>query len=82
LQHVSSQKDLGVTVCSDLRWNTHIYEQVTKANRLLGMLKVKNVNTRRCLYLAYTCEIPSCLCLTSVVSTDYHHVYGARTHTT
>ena len=39
LQHVSSQKDLGVTVCSDLRWNTHIYEQVTKANRLLGMLK-------------------------------------------
>ncbi|CAB3999711.1 Hypothetical predicted protein, partial [Paramuricea clavata] len=35
LQHVSSQKDLGVTVCSDLRWNTHIYEQVTKANRLL-----------------------------------------------
>ncbi|CAB3993273.1 Hypothetical predicted protein [Paramuricea clavata] len=56
LQHVSSQKDLGVTVCSDLRWNTHIYVQVTKANRLLGVLKsstikVKNVNTRRCLYL-------------------------------
>ncbi|CAB4005945.1 Hypothetical predicted protein, partial [Paramuricea clavata] len=35
LQHVSSQKDLGVRVCSDHRCSTHIYGQVTKANRLL-----------------------------------------------
>ena len=56
LQHVNCQKDLGVTVCADLRWNTHIYEQVTKANRLLGLfkrstLKPKKANTQRCLYL-------------------------------
>ena len=56
LLHVSSQKDLGVTFSSDLSWNVHIQEQVTKANRILGMLKrsttrVKNVNTQRCLYL-------------------------------
>ncbi len=56
LLHVSSQKDLGVTFSSDLSWNVHIQEQVTKANRMLGMLKrstarVKNVNTRRCLYV-------------------------------
>ena len=56
LQHVSTQKDLGVTVSSDMKWNKHIYEQVTKANRMLGMLKrstgkLKNVDTRRCLYL-------------------------------
>ena len=46
LQHVSAHKDLGVTVCSDLKWNTHIYEQVTKANRVLDM-----INPRRSLYL-------------------------------
>ena len=56
LQHVSTQKDLGVTVSSDMKWNKHIYEQITKANRMLGMLKrstgkLKNVDTRRCLYL-------------------------------
>ena len=39
LLHVSSQKDLGVTFSSDLSWNVHIQEQVTKANRMLGMLK-------------------------------------------
>ncbi len=39
LLHVSSQKDLGVTFSSDLSWSVHIQEQVTKANRMLGMLK-------------------------------------------
>ena len=56
MQHVDTQRDLGVTFSSDLKWNKHIYEQVTKANRILGMLKrltvkLLNVNTRRCLYL-------------------------------
>ena len=32
LQHVSQQKDLGVTVSSDLTWSYHIHEQITKAN--------------------------------------------------
>ena len=56
MQHVDTQRDLGVTFSSDLKWNKHIYEQVTKANRILGMpkrltVKLLNVNTRRCLYL-------------------------------
>ena len=56
MQHVDTQRDLGVTFSSDLKWNKHIYEQVTKANRMLGILKrltvkLLNVNTRRCLYL-------------------------------
>ena len=56
MQHVDTQRNLGVTFSSDLKWNKHIYEQVTKANRILGMLKrltvkLLNVNTRRCLYL-------------------------------
>lgn len=69
VQHVSSQKDLGVTISSDLSWNIHIHEQVTKANRLLGMVKrstaqISDVNTRRTLYLtlvrsnlAYACQV-------------------------
>ena len=56
MQHFDTQKDLGVTFSSDLKWNKHIYEQVTKVNRMLGMLerltvKLLNVDTRRCLYL-------------------------------
>ena len=57
LQHVCQQKDLGVTVSSDLTWSYHIHEQITKANRMLGMLKrstvqVRHVTTRRSIYLA------------------------------
>jgi hypothetical protein len=57
LQHVSQQKHLGVTVSSDLTWSYHIHEQITKANRMLGMLKrstgqIKDVTTRRSIYLA------------------------------
>ena len=57
LQHVSQQKDLGMTVSSDLTWSYHIHEQITKANRMLGMLKrstvqVRHVTTRRSIYLA------------------------------
>ena len=57
LQHVPSQKDLGVTVSSDLTWTIRIHEKITKANRMLGMLKrstvhVRDASTRRSLYLA------------------------------
>ena len=56
LEHVNSQKDLGVMISSDLKWNKQTYEQVSKANRMLGMIKrstihVKNSSTRRSLYL-------------------------------
>ena len=56
LDHVPSEKDLGMSVCSDLTWSIHIRELITKANRLLGLLrrsavKVRSTNARRCLYL-------------------------------
>ena len=32
-------KDLGVSVISDLSWNTHINALVSKCNRIMGMVK-------------------------------------------
>ena len=80
LEHVTSQKDVGVMISSDLKWKTQIYEQVNNANRMLGMIKrstihVKNLNTRSSLYLTLA---RSCVCLSSLESTNYHHVHGAR----
>ena len=69
LVHPISQKDAGVKISSDFKWKTQIYEQVTKANRTLGMTKrstihVTNVSTRRSLHLtlvrshlAFVCEL-------------------------
>ena len=53
LEHVTSQKDLGVMISSDLKWRTQIYEQVSIANRMFkrSIIHVKNVNTRHSLYL-------------------------------
>ena len=39
LENVESIKYLGVTITSDLRWNTHESNVCTKANRTLGFLK-------------------------------------------
>ena len=36
LENVESIKYLGVTITSDLRWNTHVSNVCTKANRILG----------------------------------------------
>ena len=36
LENVESIKYLGVTITSDLRWNTHVSNVCTKANRTLG----------------------------------------------
>ena len=38
LENVESIKYLGVTITSDLRWNTHVSNVCTKANRTLGFL--------------------------------------------
>ena len=43
LQHVTSAKYLGVTIQSDLKWNTHINNICKKANNTLGFLK-RNLN--------------------------------------
>ena len=39
LENVESIKYLGVTITNDLRWNTHVSNICTKANRTLGFLK-------------------------------------------
>ena len=39
LENVERIKYLGVTITSDLRWNTHVSNVCTKANRTLGFPK-------------------------------------------
>ena len=39
IENVQSIKYLGVTITSDLRWNTHVSNVCTKANRTLGFLR-------------------------------------------
>ena len=39
LENVESIKYLGVTITSDLRWNTHVSNVCTKAKRTLGFLR-------------------------------------------
>ena len=39
LENVESIKYLGVTITNDLRWNTHVSNICTKANRTLGFLR-------------------------------------------
>ena len=39
LEKVDSIKYLGVTITNDLRWNTHISNICTKANRTLGFMR-------------------------------------------
>ena len=39
LENVESIKYLGVTITSDLRWNTHVSNVCTKANKTLGFLR-------------------------------------------
>ena len=39
LEHVTSFEDLGVLVSSDLSWQEHIHNVVSKCNRVNGMIK-------------------------------------------
>ena len=39
LENADSIKYLGVTITHHLRWNTHISNMCTKANRTLGLLR-------------------------------------------
>ena len=39
LENVKNIKYLGVTITNDLRWNTHVSNVCTKANRTLGFLR-------------------------------------------
>jgi hypothetical protein len=49
---MNQEKDLGVSVSSDLTWNKQVVEQSSKANKLLGFLKrsskeIRNHRTRK-----------------------------------
>ncbi len=49
------QKDLGVLITSDLKWNQHVSVVCAKANKMLGFIKrssmhIRNVNSRLVLY--------------------------------
>ena len=39
LENVESIKYLGVTITKDLKWNTHVSNVCTKANKTLGFLR-------------------------------------------
>ena len=39
LENVDNIKYLGVIITNDLKWNTHISNICTKANRILGILR-------------------------------------------
>ena len=57
LQRVQQENDLGVIVNSKLSWDTHISSIVSKANRMLGLLKrtclfITDTKVRRKMYLA------------------------------
>ena len=45
LENVESIKYLGVTITSDLRWNTHVSNVCTKANRSLGFPRRKKIHS-------------------------------------
>ena len=45
LENVESIKYLGVTITSDMRWNTQVSNVCTKANRTLGLLR-RNLYSR------------------------------------
>lgn len=57
LEEVEEFKDLGVTTTEHLNWNSHIDIIVSKANRMLGLIKrtcrgLDDSNTLRTLYCA------------------------------
>ena len=76
LLKVKEEKDLGVTVTDTLSWNPHIQNIVSKANKLLGLLKrtcplLPDANVRGTLYLSI---VKSQLSYATVVWSP-HHIY-------
>ena len=45
LKSVNEEKDLGIIVSDDLKWEKHCSAAVSKANRIFGMIK-QNFNDR------------------------------------
>ena len=58
LIHVTQVKDFGVTISSDLTWDTHINTILAKANRMLAFLRRNSVmlfttDHRKLLYVRF-----------------------------
>ena len=58
IKSTASERDLGLSVSSDLTWNNQVYEQAARANKLLGYIQRNakfTINTwisvRRTLYV-------------------------------
>ncbi|CAB4020537.1 Hypothetical predicted protein [Paramuricea clavata] len=56
LHRAHQEKDLGIIVKSNLSWDSHIFSIVSKANKMLGILKrtcplIRDTKVRRTLYL-------------------------------
>ena len=83
LEHVTEEKDLGVIVTSTLSWDKHVHAIVSKANKLLGLLKrtcplLTNAAIRRTLYLSL---VKSQLCFgTQVWSPSHSYLQGKIEH--
>ena len=55
IKRTNAQKDLGVIITSDLKWNQHVSMVCAKANKMLGFIKrssmdIRNEKTRLALY--------------------------------
>ena len=48
LKHVDNIKYLGVAITKDMKWNTHISNICTKANRTLGFLRRTLLSCLKC----------------------------------
>ena len=72
LKRVDSEVDLGITLTSNLCWNMHISKIVSKANKMLGVL-------RRTRHLLTLCDVRRTLYL-SLVKPNYvaQPNYGRR----
>ena len=66
---VNEEKDLGVVIANNLKWDSHVNGIVSKANRMLGLLKrscplLRDTQVRRTLYLSL---VKSQVCFASEV---------------
>ena len=52
LENVDNIKYLGVTITNDLKWNTHISNMCTKANRTLGFFRRTLLSCQMIAYLS------------------------------
>ena len=68
LDHVTKAKYLGVTISSDLKWESYINNITKKANNTLGFLKM-NLNSLQ--VPSYTITIVCLLCMGPLLTTRH-----------